>query len=179
MRTGQVFVSHTSDMARFPEGRSFVQAVLDAVGRAGMAPVDMRYFAARDGAPAGYCRQRVRECEVYVAIIGFRYGTIVPGQAVSYTELEFQEATAAGLPRLVFLLGEDAGVPAALADADRSAVEAFRRRLRDAGIQVREFSSDAGLELEAFHALRDLAEGGLRGGPPGPGLRYSLPLDTA
>jgi Domain of unknown function (DUF4062) len=51
-----------------------VQAALDAVNRAGMAPVDMRYFAAREGMPADYCRQRVRECEIYVAVIGFRYG---------------------------------------------------------------------------------------------------------
>src|SRR5215472_7307242 len=146
MRTGQVFVSHTSDMARLPQGRSFVQAVLDAVGRAGMAPVDMRYFAARDGAPAEYCRRRVRECDVFVAVVGFRYGSVVPGEAVSYTELEYQEATAAGLPRLVFLLGDAPGVPAALADADRGAVDGFRRRLRDAGVLVREFSSAAGLE---------------------------------
>lgn len=58
MITGQVFVSHTSDMARFPAGRPFVQAALDAVVRAGMAPVDMRYFAARDGQPADYCQAR-------------------------------------------------------------------------------------------------------------------------
>src|SRR5215471_21697593 len=108
MKTGQVFVSHTSDMAQFPAGRSFVQAVLDGVGRAGMAPVDMRYFAARDGAPAEYCRRRVRECEVYVAVVGFRYGTVVPGEAVSYTELEFREATKAGRTRLLFLLAENA-----------------------------------------------------------------------
>src|SRR5262249_51204406 len=138
--------------ARFPEGRSFVQAALDAVGRAGMAPVDMRYFAARAGAPAEYCRQQVRECEVYVAVVGFRYGTVAPGEDISYTELEFQEAGAAGLPRMVFLLGEDVGVQAALADADRGPAEAFRRRLRDAGLLVREFSSDAALELEVFHA---------------------------
>ncbi len=60
-----------------------------------MAPVDMRYFAARDGQPADYCRQRVRECEIYVAVIGFRYGLTVPGGAVSYTELEFEEAGSA------------------------------------------------------------------------------------
>src|SRR5713226_2759232 len=116
MQTGQVFVSHTSDMAQFPEDRSFVQAALDAVSRAGMAPVDMRYFAAREGKPADYCRTRVRECEVYVAVVGFRYGSIVPGEAVSYTELEFGEASTAGVPRLVFLLDGAAGLPGMLAD---------------------------------------------------------------
>jgi len=142
-------------MATFPAVRSYVQAALDAVGRAGMAPIDMRYFAAREGRPADYCRQRVRGCEIYVAVVGFRYGSIVPGEAVSYTELEFDEATAARLPRLVFLLAETASPPEGLADSDRDAVERFRRRLRDTGLVVREFASDSGLELEVFHALTE------------------------
>ena len=161
MKTGQVFVSHTSDMARFPAGRSFVQAALDAVGRAGMAPVDMRHFAARDGEPADYCRARVRECEIYVALIGFRYGSLVPDEAVSYTELEFQAATGAGLPRLVFLLDEAADLPAGQADANRCPVDGFRQRLRDAGLVVRDSTSDIGLELEVFHALSELTGGRL------------------
>jgi hypothetical protein len=158
VKTGQVFVSHTSDMARFPKNRSFVQAALDAVARAGMTPVDMRYFAARDGQPAEYCRKRVRECEIYVAVVGFRYGSIVPGEAVSYTELEFQAASAAGLPRLVFLQDEVADSPIG-ADLDRGLVEGFRQQLRDAGLIVRAFTSDAGLELEVFHALCELTGG--------------------
>ena len=63
MKTRQVFLSHTSDMAHFPEDRSFVQAALDAVGRLRLAPVDMRYLAARDGRPADYCQQRVLTCD--------------------------------------------------------------------------------------------------------------------
>ena len=149
-------MSHTSDMAGFPRGRSFVQAALDAVSRAGMAPVDMRYFAAREGEPAGYCQQRVRSCEIYVAVVGFRYGSLAPGTAESYTELEFREATAAGLPRLVFLLDEDVPEAGGAADADRRAVEAFRQRLCRAGLIVRFFTSGADLELEVFHALTEL-----------------------
>ena len=127
MRTAQVFVSHTSDMAGVPAGRSFVQAVLDGIGRAGLAPVDMRYFPAREGQPTEYCRQRVRDCEIYAAVVGFRYGSLVPGESISYTELEFVEATRAGLPRLVFLLDESVDLAGQLTDADRGAVDAFRR----------------------------------------------------
>lgn len=60
------------------------------------------------GRPVKYCRVRVRSCEIYVAVVGFRYGTTVPGLAISYTEMEFAEAGAAGLPRLVFLVDEGA-----------------------------------------------------------------------
>ncbi len=159
-KTDQVFISHTSDMASFPAGRSYVQAVLDAVGRVGMSAVDMRYFAARDQKPADYCRQRVRDCEIYVAVIGFRYGTLVPGEDISYTELEFEEAGVAGMPRLVFLLEEAASPPADLGNPDRRRAEGFRRQLLGAGLMVRFFASDASLELEVFHALTEVAAGG-------------------
>lgn len=156
--TGQVFISHTSDMELFPAGRPFAHAAVDAVNRAGMTPVDMRYFAAREGRPADYCRQRVAECDVYIAVIGFRYGSLVPGETVSYTELEFDAATGAGLHRLAFLLDEGAqGLPPEATDADLGPVEGFRQRLRDAGLVVRSFDSADRLELEVFHALRELA----------------------
>jgi tetratricopeptide (TPR) repeat protein len=144
-------------MAEYPARRSFVQAALDAVARARLGPVDMRYFAARDRQPADYCRKRVRDCEIYVAVVGFRYGTVVPGEAISYTELEFNEAGAAGRPRLVLLLDEASDLPAGLADADRRAVDGFRQRLRGAGLIVATFASPEGLELEMFHALTEAA----------------------
>src|SRR5262249_5006035 len=172
--TGQVFVSHTSDMAVFPEGRSFVRAALDGVVRAGMAPVDMGYFAARDEQPAEYCRERVRQCEVYLAVVGLRYGSIVPGEAISYTELEFTEAGAGGLPRVGVLPGESA---AGRADADGGAVNRFRERLRGAGLITGGFTTADGLELAVYQALTERALAG--GGRAGPQVRFSLPPDTA
>jgi Domain of unknown function (DUF4062) len=110
-----VFVSHTSELREFPWGRSYAAAVERAVSACGHVVVDMADFPAADRPPAELDAERVRSCDVYVGVLGTRYGSPVRGQPeMSYTEHEFDTATAAGLERLVFLLDTEAqetGIP--------------------------------------------------------------------
>jgi tetratricopeptide (TPR) repeat protein len=158
----RVFLSHTSELRLFPAGRSFVAAAEAAVNRAGDAVTDMAYFAARDDKPAEYCQDRVRNCDVYVGLIGLRYGSPVRDRTeVSYTELEFETATGAGLVRLVFLLDENGTLPipaAQLQDIDsdlQARQRAFRDRLRDAGIMMAKVASPDQLEVALLQALQE------------------------
>jgi hypothetical protein len=167
-----VFLSHTAELREFPAGRSFVAAAEAAVNRAGDAVTDMAYFTARDNKPAEYCQLQVRGCDVYVGLIGLRYGTSVRDQPeVSYTELEFNTAAEAGLPRLMFLLDEDAAVPippGRLLDADPSRQarqRAFRAKLLDSGIIAGKFSSPEQLELLLLQALQETHMQAVMAGP--------------
>lgn len=109
----KVFLSHTSEMAEYPAARSFVTAALDAVREAGMLAVDMQDFPAASMSPTELDRKHVLACDIYVGILGFRFG--MPARDVpelSYTQHEFRTAKKAGKKLLVFLLDENSeGLP--------------------------------------------------------------------
>jgi hypothetical protein len=165
----RVFVSHTSELRDFPAGLSYVAAVERAVSASGHVIVDMEDFPAADQIPAELCRERVRGCDVYVGVLGTRYGSPVRDKPeVSYTELEFDTATEAGMPRLVFLLDIDAadvGIPPSkLIDREFGArQEAFRDQVQDSGLVTQKFANPPTLGQLVERSLRDLAEQRNRG----------------
>jgi hypothetical protein len=155
-----------------------------AISAAGYVIVDMADFPAADQPAAQLCAELVRGCDVYVGVLGTRYGSPVQDKLeVSYTELEFDTATAAGLPRLVFLLdttAADVGIPLAeLIDyAFGARQEAFRRRVQASGLVTQSFAHPDQLSKLVERSLRELAAASRRPGalPPGSVLRvWNIP----
>ena len=162
-----MFLSHTSELRQYPErGASYIHLAERAVSAAGYAIVDMEDFEATDQAPDEFDDQKIRGSDVYVGIYGRRYGTPVRNRPdKSYTELEFDTATALGLPRLLFLLDSDSLdhrlPPKALEDRENGhRQDAFLARVQNSGdgITIKFFRNPDDLARLVERSLRVLAQ---------------------
>ena len=162
----KVFLSHTSEMAKYPLKPSFVQAAKDAVNEAGFLSDDMQDFPAASMSPVELDTKRLLECDIYLGILGFRFGMPVRDQPqLSYTQHEFRTAKEAGKTLLVFLLDEKAvGLPGYIFRDDefQSEQNAFRQEvlnLEGRGLVCQFFKSADELHRLIVRALKNPQQG--------------------
>src|SRR4051794_15362838 len=108
------------------------RAAVDAAIRKleGLHGVRMEDWTAEPGTPRAVCEVKVRGSDIFVGILGHCYGSNPPDDPHSFTEIEYDTAEVAGLPRLMFVAPEDFPVPA-------NAWEAEDRRQRQAAFRER------------------------------------------
>lgn len=95
----RVYLSSTlNDL--FPE-RQAIKEVL------GGECVVVESYTADERSVRDSCLADVAGCELYIGIIGRRYGHIPDGETRSITELEYHQAVARGIPTLVFIKDDD------------------------------------------------------------------------
>lgn len=99
----QVFVSSTyTDLIR--ERQAAVEAILTA----GHIPAGMELFTAGDESQMEVIRQWIDESDVYVLILGGRYGSIEPTTGKSYTQLEYEYALSQHKPLFACVINDGA-----------------------------------------------------------------------
>ena len=101
-----IFLSHTSELGKYPEDLSYVAKAKQAIESAGHMVVDMATFRAQPIPAEDYDTKRVKECDIYIGIYGNKYGSLT-SKKISFTESEYDAAVEAGLKRYIFLLDED------------------------------------------------------------------------
>ena len=87
------------------------EAAYKALRRLRHDVVAMEDYVATDERPLDACLADVAQCDVYVGIIGWRYGYVPPQdnpQGCSITELEYRKAVELQKPRLLFMVSDDA-----------------------------------------------------------------------
>ena len=99
----QVFVSST-----FADLREERQAAVAAILKAGHIPAGMELFTAGDKSQMKTIERWIDESDVYMLILGGRYGSIEAVTGLSYTELEYDYAVSRGKPTFAVVIEEDA-----------------------------------------------------------------------
>lgn len=97
----QVFVSSTyTDLLE--ERQAAVEAILDA----GHIPAGMELFKAGNESQLKTIYKWIDESDVYMLILGGRYGSIEPKSSKSYTQLEYEYAINKNIPIFAVVLSE-------------------------------------------------------------------------
>lgn len=97
----QVFISSTyTDL--LPERQAAVSSIL----KAGHIPAGMELFTSADRSQMETIKQWIDESDVYMLILGGRYGSVEPSSRISYTELEYDYAVQQGKPLFAVVITE-------------------------------------------------------------------------
>src|ERR1039457_5246129 len=95
--------------------------------------VRMEDFGARDWDVDTFCQKKVKDCNLFIGIIGHRFGDGPEGTQQSFTQREYHAAVEAKLPRLLFLAPDDFLAPAKPREPDwkSEAQDRFRQAILD------------------------------------------------
>ena len=99
----QVFISST-----FTDLMVERQAAVSAVLKSGHIPAGMELFSSGDRSQMTTIRQWIDESDVYMIILGGRWGSIEPSSRISYTELEYDYAVERCIPLFAVVINEAA-----------------------------------------------------------------------
>ncbi|MDO6433118.1 DUF4062 domain-containing protein [Flavitalea sp. BT771] len=99
----QVFVSST-----YSDLKEERQAAVEAILSSGHIPAGMELFSAGDESQLAVIKRWIDESDIYLLILGGRYGSIEPLSGKSYTQLEYEYAVIQRKPLFAVVMNEKA-----------------------------------------------------------------------
>lgn len=99
----QIFISST-----YVDLKEERQAAVQAILKAGHIPAGMELFTAGDKSQMETIKRWIDESDIYMLILGGRYGSIEPTTSLSYTELEYDYAVEKEKPLFAVVITDDA-----------------------------------------------------------------------
>jgi hypothetical protein len=137
--------------------KSFVTAARNAVKRAGFEFVQMRHWNASAQLSTSQYRQRMNDFDIYVSLVGFRYGPVVRDDRTrSYAQLEFETAVGWNRPHYVIVInaGDYSAPHSFFVDAEyQQRQDAFRAKVLAAAVESCEVDEADQLEDVLFNLL--------------------------
>jgi len=92
----------------------------------------MEVFGARTQKPLDTCLEEVSTSEVFIGIIGMRYGSVEEESGKSFVELEYESAIKNGLEILIYIIDEkNANIPPINVECENiEKLKSFKKRLK-------------------------------------------------
>jgi hypothetical protein len=143
----QVFVSSTYNDLKEERGRVF-----EAILAMEHIPVGMEYFGSRNRSSVEVIQNFLDQCDFQVTIIGTKYGSLISGTQVSFTEMEYDYANANKIPQLTFLQRSKDGYVNS-ADTPKSIDRLTKFRNKAIKRQCAFWDTASALEREVYRAL--------------------------
>jgi Domain of unknown function (DUF4062) len=154
----QVFVSSTYDDLRDER-----QAAVEAILTAGHIPAGMELFAAGDQSQLETIQRWINESDVFLLILGGRYGSVEPKSEKSYIQLEYEYACDKGKALFAVVATEEC-IDGKLKQLKRKAIEQdYPQKLKDfrktvLGKMVRTWSDAKDIKLAILETLPKLSQ---------------------
>jgi len=124
-RKYSIFISST-----YKDLEEYRQNVHDAILIDGNFPIAMENFPSSNNSPWETIKQLIDECDYYILIIGFIYGTIDEETGDSYTEKEYDYAKSINKHILSFILNDSFKLKK---DEDLAKIESFKQKVKNNG----------------------------------------------
>lgn len=99
----QVFVSST-----FTDLIEERQAAVETILSSGNIPAGMELFSAGDDSQLSVIKRWIDESDIFLLIVGGRYGSIEPKSGKSYIQLEYEYAVEKGIPYFAIVITKEA-----------------------------------------------------------------------
>ena len=94
----KLFVSST-----FRDLRPERDATIATLQRSNFLAIGMEYFASEPDSPLEVALRHLAESDAMILLIGFRAGSMIPSDTITYTGAEFEQARDRGIPMFVFI----------------------------------------------------------------------------
>lgn len=136
------------------------EQVRDACLQAGAFPKMMEHLPPKPEDAMAVSTEMVDEAAVYVGIFAYKYGSAPEGHDKSFTQIEYEQAIARGIPVLIFIMDESVAVLPK--DIDKGAkadkLEAFKAHLRETHV-VSFYKSPEDLRGRVYQGLMPYLKG--------------------
>jgi tetratricopeptide (TPR) repeat protein len=120
----KIFVSST-----YLDLKKYRVEVRKAIEENGNEFVGMETFQSHTHEPSEFCPERVEECDAFVLLVAYRYGSIPEGEKISITHLEYEHALRNKIPVRVYLTDDEHPWQPKFIDKNRESIDRFRTLL--------------------------------------------------